>query len=426
MIEKSFLPGLNINSDEAKTHLNNFWSYLDDLAENNPEEYRKFIGSQMKKGIGNMKNEMQLSSKEKELEVQSVLCLRFKPTKLIKDLEMDNDKDLNDPDVRIHEKADIKEVPQIRFSSEFQSDAFSTKVIQNRKIYLNILKSKEYFSPTDEKGEFLSNELAQDVNNWRYIPTEFRYNGKKMSISNIRCDFYDVILNTMIIGKMNTSDELYKSILGYICRKFAIFLNDKVELYMKSVKIISEKTYKSIKPKPEIFQIKASNVGNGNPKTVNGPSTASSNPPGVESKNFYEENKIIIPGSSENYPNTSTFYNKPNDQQKKEENKILIQEIESKSINKLTIPFTKKILSSTQLEIKFDFGDFEYLNGINEIDLQISENGIIIHLDNPKYIIDQNYEPIEMAFDCKMDPEQCKAKYNKKEKILTVVIVKSI
>ena len=66
--------------------------------------------------------------------------------------------------------------------------------------------------------------------------------------------------------------------------------------------------------------------------------------------------------------------------------------------------------------------EFEYLKGISEIDLQISENGIIIHLDNEHYIIDKNYEPVEMKFNFKVDPDKCTAKFNKKEKILTVII----
>ena len=82
----------------------------------------------------------------------------------------------------------------------------------------------------------------------------------------------------------------------------------------------------------------------------------------------------------------------------------------------------RKILSESEMEVKFFFDEFEYLRGMKDIDLQISENGIIIHLDNDHYIIDKNYEPIEMKFDFKVNPDKCTAKYSKKEKVLTVII----
>ena len=100
--------------------------------------------------------------------------------------------------------------------------------------------------------------------------------------------------------------------------------------------------------------------------------------------------------------------------------KVVIEEVGAEF--KQIIPMKRKILSETEMEVKFFFDEFEYLRGMKDIDLQISENGIIIHLDNDHYIIDRNYEPIEMKFDFKVDPDKCKAKYSKKEKVLTVII----
>ena len=51
MIDKTPIPGLDMNNTEAKAQINNFWNYLDELAANNPEEYKKFIQTQMQKGI---------------------------------------------------------------------------------------------------------------------------------------------------------------------------------------------------------------------------------------------------------------------------------------------------------------------------------------------------------------------------------------
>ena len=129
-------------------------------------------------------------------------------------------------------------------------------------------------------------------------------------------------------------------------------------------------------------------------------------------------NNIIIPGASEEPLIEES--NKKQEVEKKEEKKVVIEEVGA--INKQIIPIKKKILNDHQMEVKFMFDEFEYLKGISEIDLQISENGIIIHLDNEHYIIDKNYEPVEMKFNFKVDPDKCTAKFNKKEKILTVII----
>ena len=71
------------------------------------------------------------------------------------------------------------------------------------------------------------------------------------------------------------------------------------------------------------------------PSTLN--NIVPENPP---AKNFMDENKIIIPGISENYPGTSTFYNNPSTNKKtsakinkpkiEEPKKILIEEIKQK------------------------------------------------------------------------------------------------
>ena len=418
MIDKTAIPGLDLNTTEAKIQMNNFWKYLDELAEKNPEEYKKFIQTQMKKGLetfGPSKN--QSITTKQEFTVSPYLCFRFKPIKILKEESKEN-KD----DILIHEKAgnEIKEVPQIKFGPEFQSDAFNSNVIQDRKIYLNVVMSREYYTPTDDQGNFLKGDKFKDENNWRYIPTEFRYCGKQDSMSCSRCDFYDVIINQDIIDKINKDEGLYKTILGYIVRKFVIFLNNKVILYTNSVKIVQDKKYKSVLPKPEVFKSKLGE------KSLAAEKAQQRHIEQVQKSQQQQTkpiDKIIIPGSAEANA-LEESQSKESILPKKEEKKVVIQEIESSAVNKQIISMKKKILNNHQMEVQFMFDEFEYLQGFKEIDLQISENGIIIHLDNKHYIIDQNYEPVEMKFNFKVDPDKCTAKYNKKEKILTVIIEK--
>ena len=479
MIDKTPIPGLELNSTEAKTQINNFWNYLDELAAKNPEEYKKFIAAQMKKGVS-MAQEIRKEKEEKNnqnieklnnianqniqikkiFEVYPYLSLRFKPLKILKnDFETD-EIEKNNIFFNDNKGKEIIENPTIKFGNEFQDDAFSSKVIQNRKIYLNIIYSDDYYKPTDEHGNFLSNEKVSDENNWKYIPTEFRYDGKNNSMSGTRCDYYDVIISSIVVFKMKKNEQMYKSLLGYITRKFVIFTNDKFILFTGSVKIVQEKLYKSINSKPEIFKSKLgenhistkkinnntnntnlnnnNKLNNNNNDNLNNNNYLSNNNSNLNSntiitneneitrkendQNEINENNIIIPSSS----NLKNEKGKDIINEGKQEKKILIQEIESESNNKQMIPLKKKIIDQTHMEVKFFFDEFDYLKGLNEIDLQISEHGIIIHLDNPHYIIDKNYEPVEMKFDFKVNPDNCKAKYNKKEKILTVIIERII
>ena len=449
MIDKTPIPSLDLNSTEAKIQMNNFWKYLDDLAESDPEEYKKFISAQMKKGIQtfapknqNESNTSQyIKTKQEFANIQTYKCLRFKPIQIIKEEENSSNKE-NDS-IIYKEKAtatasDISEIPNIQFGPEFQSDAFSSKVIQNRKIYLNILHADDYYGPTDDQGNFLKGEQLLNENNWRYIPTEFRYCGKKNSFSGSRCDFYDVIINSTVINKIQKDKSLYKTILGYIVRKFIIFLNDKIVLYTNSVKIVEEKKYKNVNHKPETFKSKLGERSLAVEKIHQQQKQKQQ-----QQQQRVKDDKIIIPGTNlsesrnELYKEEKTITpvdkiienNINSDNSKEKENAanskpVVIEEVGA--VNKQIIPIKKKILSQTQMEVKFFFDEFEYLKGLKEIDLQIGENGIIIHLDNPHYIIDKNYEPVEMKFNFKVDPDKCSAKYSKKEKVLTVIIERII
>ena len=467
MIDKTPIPGLDLNNTEAKTQINNFWNYLDELAAKNPEEYKKFIQAQMKKGLSmaeeikkekenvsnpnknNLNEEKVLSDiysknilTKKEFKVYPFMCLQFKPTKIIKknfededkEKKLDNTNDIILRDINTNIQNEVKEIQNINFKNVFLDCAFQSSVIQDRKIYLNIVYSEDFYPPTDEKGNFLNNEEIQDEKNWKYIPTEFKYDGKKDSLTGTRCDFYDVIINKVIIDKIKQNNKLCINMLDYITRKFIIFSSDKFKLLTDSVKILQNKIYKGIEAKPSIFKSKLEM----NKKIINPQNTETLNRNNISKKDDKPKKSEIIIASKAKYEENQEnkeLITKSEESKNKNENdlpelktkkedentkKVVIEEVGAEF--KQTIPMKRKILSDTEMEVKFFFDEFEYLRGMKDIDLQISENGIIIHLDNDHYIIDRNYEPVEMKFNFKVDPDKCKAKYSKKEKVLTVVI----
>ena len=469
MLDKTPIEGLDLNKTEAKTQINNFWNYLDELAAKNPEEYKNFIKAQMQKGLSmaqsikkekeknqendnkniDIKNEQILSDiysqnilTKKEFKVFPFMCLEYKPTKIIKqnfDIENEDNNSLNKDnindiilrDVNTNIQNEVKEIKNIIFKNKFLDSAYQSPVLQDRKIYLNIVYSDEFYPPTDDKGNFLKNEDIYDEKNWKYIPTEFKYDGKRNSMTGTRCDFFDVIINKNIIDKIKQNNNLCMNILDYITRKFVIFSSDKFKLFTGSVKILENKIYKGIESKPTIFKSKLET----DKKIIN----PQKNMENVK-ENIKKKDEIIISSQAkyeENKQNEEAFIKESNPENTNSEKdsslpelkiksepennkKVVIEEVGAEF--KQIIPMKRKILSETEMEVKFFFDEFEYLRGMKDIDLQISENGIIIHLDNDHYIIDRNYEPIEMKFDFKVDPDKCKAKYSKKEKVLTVII----
>ena len=449
MIDKTPIPGLDLNNTEAKAQINNFWNYLDELASKNPEEYKKFIKAQMEKGLSmaeSIKKEKEQSNIEtdiyskniltkKEFKVFPFMCLEFRPIKIIKQnfdkeiIDNNNIKDNNNiilRDINKNIQNEVKEIKNIIFKNKFLDIVYKSPVIQDRKIYLNIVYSDEFYPPTDDKGNFLKKEEIYDEKNWKYIPTEFKYDGKRNSMTGIRCDFFDVIINKNIIDKIKQNNNLCMNILDYITRKFVIFSSDKFKLFTDSVKILENKIYKGIDSRPSIFKSKLENDKKIiNPQIEqNNENINKKNEIIISSQAKYEENKKnkeeFIKESCNNDNNSSSIPELKIKKESENEKKVIIEEVGAEF--KQIIPMKRKILSESEMEVKFFFDEFEYLRGMKDIDLQISKNGIIIHLDNDHYIIDKNYEPIEMKFDFKVNPDKCTAKYSKKEKVLTVII----
>ena len=455
MIDKTPIPGLDLNNTEAKAQINNFWNYLDELAAKNPEEYKNFIKAQMQKGISmaesikkekesnekNITNNTSMSNTseilsdiyskniltQKEFKVFPFMCLEFRATKIIKqNYDTNDNNDIILRDVNTNIQNEVKEIKNIIFKNKFLDTAFQSPVIQDRKIYLNIVYSDEFYPPTDEKGNFLKKDEIYDENNWKYIPTEFTYDGKRDSMTGIRCDFFDVIINKNIIDKIKQNEKLCLNILDYITRKFVIFSRDKFKLFTDSVKILQNKIYKGIEAKPTIFKSKLEsdkkiinpqkNTENKTQKKDNKTDII------ISSQAKYEENKELIKESNIDTKDSkdSSLPELKLKSESENDKKVIIEEVGAEF--KQIIPMKRRIISETEMEVKFFFDEFEYLRGMKDIDLQISENGIIIHLDNDHYIIYRNYEPIEMKFDFKVNPDKCSAKFSKKEKVLTVII----
>jgi hypothetical protein len=197
-----------------------------------------------------------------------------------------------------------------------------------------------------------------------------------------KCIIYEVIIHSFIIDKMKNSDQLNRAILSYIVRKFNIFIKEKFQIFFKEIKILPNKKYKGLKFKPEKFIIN------------------------------YEMIK--------NKGNLSEEKTKENIKLEKKEKKIS-QKIE---IVKKEINFSKAIRKNangdSEMLIKFDLKKFDDIK-MSEIDLQIS------HFEFKLSLIDYDineYDPVYFKFDFEIDPERCRAEFNKEKKYLKVFLIK--
>ena len=71
MIDKTPIPGHDLNYTEAKAQINNFWNYLDELAAKNSEAYKNFIKVKCKKEF----QWLNPSKKKNQMEKILLICL---------------------------------------------------------------------------------------------------------------------------------------------------------------------------------------------------------------------------------------------------------------------------------------------------------------------------------------------------------------
>lgn len=99
------------SDNQIKTQINNLWSYLDELAETNPEEYKKFLAQQFKRGLDQKEEEKKIQAQEesdKLYQVTPFVCLRYKVLTILEDQFTSKKKD--DFDIKIFDVENKNEI----------------------------------------------------------------------------------------------------------------------------------------------------------------------------------------------------------------------------------------------------------------------------------------------------------------------------
>ena len=393
---------MDLNNPLIKQHADNFLKYLDDMAANNPEEYKKFIGKQLKQGFDSMGGNIK-SVEEIKIKCEKGCSLRFK----VKSKFSANN---NVQELKYYDdEKTIVETPKIMFSFKFNKD-LTAKCHEDPKVYLNIVHSNSVKLPMDSSNNPCS---VKEFNKWSHIPCLYRTRDTLKSLRGIFCDIYDVAINSEVWRKCVDDENVFKATLTYIVKSFHFYLKKvrKYEIFLDSVKIVKEKKYKGKTAIPEDFLIPDSQRRNVDDKLYlkSKPDDKIIKP---EEKISKPESKLIIPPTSENVIGSANFYApKGKNSQAKSSKKVLIEEI----------PVVKNILTFT---LKDNQNSYEiHINlldniSIGETDLEVSNKELkFYHKEN-------KFEVINVIFEKEVDNDSVIAKYTKDNKVLRVEVNK--
>ena len=125
--------------------VNSFWKMLDDMSENDPKAYKKFIGETMEQGFSDLKAETQEKLKSRTISAEAGLVLKFSILK-------------------INEK---KKDTEIKL---FDSDE-PTASLDNVRLYLNICHHERILGPLGKDNSKLP--VDADSVLWGKIPMSF-------------------------------------------------------------------------------------------------------------------------------------------------------------------------------------------------------------------------------------------------------------
>lgn len=467
-----------LEKSKEMIHAEQLWKYLDDLSQNNPEEYKKFISHNIKEGAKSLNidnNEVKVDDKSnnsnklnnsyqnnftQEEEIFNKLMDRHKPKITpstfmslrfkIKSFNSEDKSSKND--IQIVDKNSnsnlLTEIPKIHFTEKFTDESFNKNVIQEPKIYLNILYSDEFYPPLNQK-----NEIEDKYDKWNYIPTRFRPRGEKRSMRNIVCLFFECLVHSRVKQEMCKNDNIKAQLLSHIAVKFNVFISDYCQLFLKNVKMLTNHKYKSISKVPENWIINESykndvlNDSINNKQNLNKNSNDANSK--IQSKNEKNEealkkfiqaenlkNEIKLPTYSENYPGEKTFYNPDLNNHSNNKNKVkdknlnknktsvntnkISTEIENQVIKTIKL-VDKKVLDSKTMSIILSFEMFD-INSVEDIVLEISNKQLKLTIKNFDL---SKYTPIFYDFNSfEIEKDKCTSEFYKKSKILIVNLIK--
>ena len=219
------------NDPALKKQMEGYWKMLDNMSENDPQEYDKFIKEQKKEMTDYMSQEKKQEDAKKTIQSEAYFCFSVRPSKIVLDKEADNPKD----DIKLFEfnKAEISE--------SFTENKDVGEPLDTHKLYLNIVHHAKVIPPLDKNRDIAS---PTDDASWQVIPIAFTEPVCRTSMSGCEVFTIDGHVNTCVYEKMKHDPANFKNILHHLVQKFQNLVKDRFLLHKGSLKLIKKSRYK--------------------------------------------------------------------------------------------------------------------------------------------------------------------------------------
>ena len=188
---------------ELKRQMEGYWKMLDSMSSNNPDEYKKFVESQMSEMKQAKDQEEKIEQKNQTITSEAYFNFSVRPVKLIDASKKQDKKE----EVKLFDfgSAEIKE--------SFVDNPDQGPPLDSHKMYLNIVYNDRVLPPLNQAKDFA--DPTNDAT-WQIIPVAFTEAIKRKNVSGCEVITYDGHVNTCVFVKMMASKDKFQSILHYI------------------------------------------------------------------------------------------------------------------------------------------------------------------------------------------------------------------
>ena len=217
---------------ELKKQMDGMWKMMDDMQQNDPNEYKKFVDGNMKEMREHTEAEQKQKDKENTITGNPYFCFSIRPAKILPKKEKKEEKD----EVKLFDfgTTEIKE--------SFTENADHLPALEHLKIYLNIIGHDNILPPLTQSKEYAD---EKDDTKWNIIPIAFSDSPwERTNMEKCQVLTYDSYVNTCVINKMKESAKKFENILHYLTQKFQAKLKDEYLLHKGSLKLKKGKKYK--------------------------------------------------------------------------------------------------------------------------------------------------------------------------------------
>ena len=226
--------GSNLPSGVSPKQMEDMWKMLDDMAQNDPTEYKKLIDEQMTEMKSEIGKEKEVEEKKQTIQSEAAFCTKMRVAKIVE--EKDRKKKAKEG-----EGIKLFDFAGSQIKESFAESQEKAEPLEEPIIYLNVVYHDSVVPPLD-KGR----DIADPKNDreWLIIPMVFSAPKERKNIEGKRVLTYDCHINTVVLLRMKEEARAMRSITNYMILKFQEHVEDEFVIHKKSIKYIKKRRYK--------------------------------------------------------------------------------------------------------------------------------------------------------------------------------------